>query len=108
MIDNPKQVTKLMQKLKSQLPIPAKVTEALIRGLRDKSINISPDAPVEIIDVLYLGDEGGICCALKVINQEEVAVMASLTHLRLSNTSPLSQDVRAYQTSRVKKLSRMR
>ena len=53
-----------------------------------------------------MGDEGGICCALRVIDQEEVAVVVSITNLRLPNTHPLSPDVRAYQTLRTKKLAR--
>jgi hypothetical protein len=108
MIDNPKKVTALMQKLKMHLPIPAKATDALIHNLHNSSINIPPNAHIEITDVLYMGDEGGICCALKVTDQEEVAVVVSLTHLRLPKTSPLSSEVLAYQTLRAKKLSRSR
>lgn len=54
MIDNQKQVTALMQKLKLSLPIPAKATDSLIRnlrGLRKNSINISPESHIEITDV---------------------------------------------------------
>ena len=108
MIDNPKQVTTLMQKLKSHLPIPAKATDALIRNLRTNSINISSNTGIEIKDVMYMGDEGGICCALMVIDQDEVAVVVSITNLRLPNTLPLSPDVRAYQTLRTKKWARIR
>ena len=108
MIDNPKQVTTLMQKLKSHLPIPAKATDALIRNLRSNSINLSSNTGIEIKDVMYMGDEGGICCALRVIDQEEVAVVVSITNLRLPNTHSLSPDVRAYQTLRTKKLARIR
>jgi hypothetical protein len=108
MIDNPKQVTTLMQSLKTHLPIPAKATDALIRNLRNSPINISSNAHMEIMDVMYMGDEGGICCALKILDQDEVVVVVSLTHLRLPNTSPLSPDVLAYQTLRTKKLSRRR
>jgi len=106
MIDKPKQVTTLMQKLKSHLPIPAKATDALIRNLRTNSINLSANTGIEITDVMYMGDEGGICCALRVIDQEEVAVVVSLTHLRLLETNPLSADVAAYQTLRTKKLAK--
>jgi len=106
MIDNPKQVTTLMQKLKSHLPISAKATNMLIGNLRTNSINIPSNARIEITDVMYMGDEGGICCALKVIDQEEVAVVVSITHLRLLNTHPLLPEVRAYQTLRTKKLAR--
>jgi hypothetical protein len=105
MIDNQKQVSALMQKLKLNLPIPAKATDSLIRNLRQNSINISPESHIEIKDVMYMGDEGGICCAIKVIEQEEIVVV-SLTNLRISNTDPLSPDVRAYQTLRTKKLAK--
>ena len=53
MIDNPKQVTTLMQKLKSHLPIPAKATDALIRNLRTSSLNISFNKGIEITEVIY-------------------------------------------------------
>jgi len=46
MIDNPKKVTVLMQKLKMHLPIPAKATDVLIHNLRNSSINISPNARI--------------------------------------------------------------
>jgi hypothetical protein len=104
MIDNQKQVNTLMQKLKTNLPIPAKATDSL--NLRPNSINIFPDSHIEITDVMYMGDEGGICCAIKIIEQEEIAVVVSLTHLRLFNTNPLSPDVRAYQALRTKKLAK--
>jgi len=88
MIDNPKQVTTLMQKLKSHLPIPAKATDALIRNLRTNSINLSSNTGIEIKDVMYMGDEGGICCALRVIDQEDVAVVVSITNLRITKYTP--------------------
>jgi len=65
MIDNPKQVTTLMQSLKMHLPIPANATDALIRNLRHSSINISSNAHLEIMDVMYMGDEGGNLLRLK-------------------------------------------
>jgi hypothetical protein len=54
MIDNPKQVATLMQKLKSHLPIPAKATDAFIRSLRPHSINISSNIGIEITEVMYM------------------------------------------------------
>ena len=95
MIDKPKQVTTLMQKLKSHLPIPAKATDALIRSLRTSSINLSANTGIEITEVMSMGDAGGICSALRVIDQEAVAFVVSITNLRLLNTHALSPDVRA-------------
>ena len=97
-----------MQKLKSHLTIPAKATDALIRSLRTSSINLSANTGIEIKDVMYMVDEGVICCALRVIDQEAVAFVVSITNLRLLNTHYLSPDVRAYQTLRTKKLARIR
>jgi len=60
---------------------------------------------MQIEKVMYLGDEGGIGCSLKVPGQEDTAVVVSLTHLRLPSTHPLAPDVRAYQIARTKKLA---
>jgi hypothetical protein len=54
MIDNPKQVATLMQKLKSHLPIPAEATDAFIRSLRPHSINLFANAGIEITEVMYM------------------------------------------------------
>jgi hypothetical protein len=53
-----------------------------------------------------MGDEGGICCTLKIINQEEVAFVVSITHLRSLKTNPFLQNIQAYQTLRIKKLAK--
>lgn len=108
MIDNPKQVTALLNKLRANLPIPTQATDALASNLRENSINIRPGAQIEITDIMYMGDEGGICCALKITDQDESAVIVSITHLRILNIHPLSSDVRAYQMRRTKKLSKIR
>ena len=105
MIDDPTQVTALMQKMKAHLPIPAQATNALVRNLRANAVNIASKRRMQIEKVMYLGDEGGIGCALKVPGQEDTAVVVSLTHLRLPSTHPLAPDVRAYQIARTKKLA---
>ena len=105
MIDDRMQVTALMQKMKAHLPIPAQATSALVRNLRASAVNIASKRRMQIEKVMYLGDEGGIGCALKVPGQEDTAVVVSLTHLRLPSTHPLAPDVRAYQIARTKKLA---
>ncbi|MCI0492892.1 MAG: hypothetical protein L0Z07_08140 [Planctomycetes bacterium] len=107
MIDDPAQVTSLMQKMESHLPIPAQATNALARTLRASAANISSKRRMQIEAVLYLGDEGGIGCDLKIPGQaSDTAMVVSLTHLRLSSTHPVAPDVRAYQIARTKKLAR--
>ena len=54
MIDYAKQVTTLMQKFKSHLPITSKATEAFIRSLRTHLINISSNKGIEITEVMYM------------------------------------------------------
>ena len=105
MIDDPTQVTALMQKMKAHLPIPAQATNALVRNLRASAVNIASKRRMQIEKVMYLGDEGGIGCVLKVPGQEDTAVVVSLTHLRLPGAHPLAPDVRAYQIARTKKLA---
>lgn len=107
MIDNQKQVAALMRDLKAHLPIPAKATKSLCDLLRRQSVDISPDTFLEIFDVVYMGDEGGICCAIKTASQEKAAVVVSLTHLSLPANSPLVKNVTAYQIQRTKKLGKL-
>ena len=105
MIDDPTQVRALMQKMKAHLPIPAQATNALVRNLRASAVKIASKRRMQIEKVMYLGDEGGIGCVLKVPGQEDTAVVVSLTHLRLPGAHPLAPDVRAYQIARTKKLA---
>ncbi len=105
MIDDYLQVTALIQKMKAHLPIPAQATSALVRNLRTSAVKIGSKRLLQIENVMYLGDEGGIGCGLKVPGQEDTALVVSLTHLRLPSTHPLAPDVRAYQVARTKKLA---
>ena len=106
MIDDPTQVTALMQQMEAHLPIPAQATNALRRTLRESAVKLSPQRRVQIEKVLYLGDAGGLGCGLTVPGYADTAVVVSLTHLRLPTTHPLAPDVRAYQIARTKKLAR--
>ena len=106
MIDDPTQVTALILKMEAHLPIPAQATNALVRTLRASGVNIASKRRMQIEKVVYLGDEGGIGCGLKVPGQADTAVVVSLTHLRLPSAHPLAPDIRAYQIARTKKLAR--
>ena len=103
MIDDPTQVTALILKMEAYLPIPAQATNALVRTLRASGVNIASKRRMQIEKVVYLGDEGGIGCGLKVPGQADTAVVVSLTHLRLPSAHPLAPDIRAYQIARTKK-----
>ena len=106
MIDDPIEVAALMRKMEAHLPIPARATSALVRSLRHSEVKIPSTRHVSIEKVLYMGDEGGIGCTLKVPGQEATAVVVSLAHLRLNTNHPIAHDVHAYQVERTRKLAR--
>ena len=91
-----------MQKMEAHLPIPAQATNALVRTLRASAVTISSKRRMQIDKVVYVGDEGGMGCGLKVPGHEDTAVVVSLTLLRLPSTHPLAPDIRAYQSARTK------
>jgi hypothetical protein len=105
MIDNPVEVERLVQKMEAHLPIPVRVTNAAARSLRESQVKLPSSRRVEIESVLYLGDAGGIACALKVPGSDNAAI-TSLTHLRLEGNHPIAQDIRAYQIKRTQALAR--
>lgn len=106
MIDDPATVTALLRQMEAQLPIPALATTALVHTLRKSGVKIASTRRVQIDQVLYLGDEGGIACGITFPGQADNAVVVSLTHLRLQSHHPLAQAVRAYQSERTRKLVR--
>ena len=82
MIDDPVEVTQLLQQMEGHLPIPAQMTRALGGMLRRRGVKISSTRKVQIEKVLYAGDEGGIICGITFPGQGGNAVVVSLTHLR--------------------------
>ncbi len=105
MIDDPTMVARLMDRMQAHLPIPAYLTKALVRTLRQQKVNSSADRVLFIKSVLYGGDEGGIGCDLTATPDAKVAVVVSLTHLRFAPTHPLFGEIRAYQRERLKRLA---
>jgi hypothetical protein len=103
-IDNPAEVAALIRKMETHLPIAAKATAELAQLLRDK-MDISSKQSVAIEKLIYLGDEGGIACAITLPGGDK-SLIVSLTHLRIQDSHPLAKDIVAYQRKRVKKLAR--
>ncbi len=104
MIDNYAEAMALIEKMKAQLPMPAYPTEAVVHSLRQGSPNITTKQELQIQDVLYLGDEGGIACAI-YLPEKKVVTVASLTHLRIPASHPLAREISAYQVKRTQKLA---
>ena len=106
MIDDYAKAMELVRKMKAQLPIPARPTGAYIRAMREqRGVKIAHDQELQIKQVLYLGDEGGIACDVTPSRDAKEAVVVSLTHLRVHRQHPLAQEIRAYQRERTRRLA---
>ena len=99
MIDDEKDVHQLIEALNEYLPIRARATPPLVKAVRQEGADIKVDDAVEIDSVLYLGDEGGIACAIGLWGGKTV-VVTSLTHLRIDRGHPLAEQIQAYQSRR--------
>ena len=99
MIDDEEVVYELIEGLKEHLPMRAYATPPLVKAVRQEGAGINANDAVEIDSVLYLGDEGGIACGIKLWGGKTV-VVASLTHLRFDRDHPLAERIQAYQLRR--------
>ncbi len=88
MIDDENDVYELMEALNEHLPMRAYATPPLVKAVRQEGADIKVNDAVEIESVLYLGDEGGIACAIGLWGGKTV-VVTSLTHLRIDRDHPL-------------------
>ncbi len=105
MIDDPTVVSRLMKDMETHLPIPAQVTPELRQMMRKQKVILPASRQVQIDQVFYSGDEGGIVCGLAFPSAGNQALVVSLTHLRIAGAHPLATAIRDYQRVRVKKLS---
>lgn len=107
MIDDPDRTDIFISKLKSALPIDAGLTKGLQRLLATRSPEMPIPTKCQMVDVVYLGDEGGVACCLDIGGPEtKDAHIVSITHLVFDRRSPLFRDIDAYQRRRIKKLKR--
>lgn len=105
MIDDYVQAMELVHKMKAHLPIPARPTGVFVQAMRGSEVKVSTRQYLQIDSVLYLGDEGGIGCSIQLPGKAGLVTVASLTHLRVRVSHPLSQEIRAYQRKRVQTLA---
>ena len=109
MIDDPEKTAFLIARLKELLPIAAGIAKDLQRSLAAKSPEMPIPARCQVVDVLNLGDEGGVACCLDIGGPDTAAVhIVSIAHLLFDRRSPLFRDINAYQRRRIKKLKRQR
>jgi hypothetical protein len=106
MIDNPEKTKSLMTEMEEFIPMPVITTPELIDLLRVRGIRLPKTFICEIKELHYLGDEGGICCALSLPIGMHDPLIVSLTHVRINKQHKLARKIINYQKKRVKKLSR--
>ena len=105
MIDDYVEATELVRRMEARLPIPAHPTGAFIRAMRKNGVRVASGQELQIESVLYLGDEGGIGCAVRLSKEQKNPIIASVTHIRVKANHPLAKEIRAYQIKRVRKLA---
>lgn len=112
MIDSPEKTVKLMKSMKLCLLIPGYPTTALLQFLRGQpnltSLKhlLKSTQPLLIEEIFYLGEEGGIGCAIRFPMVMKEDLIVSLTHLRVEATHPLFKEIAAYQKGRIRKLKK--
>ena len=107
MIDHYGKALELMGKMETQLPIPVRATRMFIHSMRENGIQIKSKQDLQIESVLYMGDEGGIGCAIRVPGHEETPIVTSLTYIHIRASHPLAEEIRAYQAERTRRLARV-
>lgn len=106
MIDDYTIVKELIRKMEAQLPIPARPTGAFLRAMRDRGVKVATNQELQIQNVLYLGDEGGIACNVTPSRDAREVQIVSITHLEIDPNHPLAPEIRAYQVERTRKIAR--
>ena len=100
MIDDYSKASALMEKMKKLLPFKIYPTPRLLKMLSDKGTKLKSNQGIQVIDLLYTGDEGGILCCLESLAKDKEALVISLTHLTIPDDNPLATEIRAYQKRR--------
>jgi hypothetical protein len=95
---------KLIEEMKSHLPIPVYPTEELGSYLSQNGKNITTDTELMITKVFDSGYDGGIVCLLKGIVPESFVI--SITLLRVKPDHPLFDKISAYQKRRIRSIFR--
>jgi hypothetical protein len=107
MIDNPEKTQKLIAEMDANLPVPARLSQSLKGMIRRQVAPITPPEQCQVVEVLYMGDEGGISCRLDLDGQDaHDPIIVSITHLNFDKRCPLYRQIDGYQKHRVKKLKK--
>lgn len=106
MIDELRQVNRLLVKLEENLPIVASLTPQAAAGLKDQAPGDGAAERYQVTAVHYLGDEGGIICQLDQGDGGKSTIVASIAHLTFDRKQPFAREIDAYQKNRQARLLR--
>jgi len=108
MIDDPIKTGRLIADLKASLPVATNIPADVARLLSEKSPDVSIPSRCNVVDLFYMGDEGGIVCALDIGGPEaKQARLISITALAFDRKAPCAREIETYQRHREKKLKRL-
>jgi hypothetical protein len=105
-IDELRQVNRLLVKLEENLPIVASLTPQAAATLKDQASGADFSERCQVTAVHYLGDEGGIVCRLDQGNGGRPSIVTSITHLTFDRKQPFAREIAAYQKNRNARLRR--
>ncbi len=105
MIDDYENTMELIEEMKAHLAIAVYPGNAFIQMMREKGIRMKSKHPLQIEQVFYAGDDGGIMCGIRGIDDEKRAYVCSLTHLKVKERHPLAKAMKTYQRTRKKHLA---
>ncbi|MDB9808407.1 hypothetical protein OAB79_00620 [Yoonia sp.] len=107
MIDDPDKTQKLIAEMDAHLPLTARLSQSLKGLIRRQVAPIIPLEQCQVVEVFYMGDEGGISCRLDFDGQDtHDPIIVSITHLNFNRRFPLFRQIDGYQKHRVKKLKK--
>lgn len=107
-IDNPVETRQLLVEMNANLPIPVRISEIGLHGLRKEGTYMKDiDAIHQVHGLTYSGDMGGILCCLTVEQEKEDGngmethgLVMSMTHLKVDPTHPVAAKIKEYQKKR--------
>lgn len=105
MIDDLEKAMKLVEKLSAQLPMKVSPGKEFMGMMQSSGESVDKNMPLEIGEVMYSGDDGGILCCLTPWSNSKQAYVVSITHLKIPKEHPLGSEIRAYQNQRTLRLS---
>ena len=90
-------IQSLLVDLRKQVPFRVYAKGPVIELLRELGLHVDKKTPLQVIGVFRSNESGEIVCTVTANGKEKVT--ASLSHLKLDITHPLSRKVRDYRNN---------